>query len=113
MNPSFGDNVRIRATKETEDAGVAGLEGQVHGETTPSVTGVFVIGAGADDHALHVHFEGRSETLWFAPELVEFLDHAPGAEIRLTGVDKKWTRTKDGAWQEESSARTKPWWKFW
>ena len=38
--PGFGDNVRIRVTPETEAAGVAGLRGQVYGETTPSVTEV-------------------------------------------------------------------------
>ena len=114
MNPSFGDNVRIRVTAETEDAGVAGFEGQVYGETAPSVTGVDVIGSTTDDYALNVHFEGRREALWFAPELVELLDHAPGTEIRLEGVDKKWTRTEDGGWQEESLAQEKkPWWKFW
>lgn len=114
MNPSFGDNVRIRVTKETQDAGVAGLDGQVYGETIPSVTGVQVIGSASDDYALNVHFEGRSEALWFARELVELLDHAPGTEIRLDGVDKKWTRTVDGGWHEESlTQERKPWWKFW
>jgi len=114
MNPSFGDNVRIRVTKETEAARVAGLEGQVCGETTPSATGVDVIGLASDDYALNVHFEGRGDALWFAPELVEFLDHAPGTEIRLEGVDKKWTRTEDGGWHEESLAHEKkPWYKFW
>jgi hypothetical protein len=114
MNPSFGDNVRIRVTKETQDAEVAGLEGKVFGETTPSVTGVQVIGSAADDFAFNVHIEGRSEALWFAPELVEILDHAAGTEIRLDGVDKKWIRTEDGGWREESLAKEKkPWWKFW
>jgi len=118
MRPSFGDHVRIRSTKETEDAGVAGLEGHVHGETTPSVTRVCVIGPVSDDHALNVHFEARDEALWFAPHMVELLDHAPGAEIRLEGVAKKWTRTEDGGWQEESLTpekrrEKKPWWKLW
>lgn len=108
MISSFGDNVRIRVTKETEDAGVAGLEGQVCGQTTPSVTGVYVIGPASDDYAVNVHFEGRGEALWFAPELVELLNHAPGSEIRLTGVDKKWTRTEDGGWHEETLAEKRP-----
>ncbi len=114
LSISFGDNVRIRATKETEVAGVAGLEGQVYGETTPSVTGVQVIGSPSNDYAINVHFEERDEAFWFAPELVEFLDHAPGTEIRLEGVEKRWTRSEDGGWQEESLAEErKPWWKFW
>jgi len=113
MNVSFGDNVRIRVTKETAAAGVAGLTGQVHGETTPSVTGVEVIGPLSDDFAIAVRFEERGETLWFAPELVEFLDHAPGTEIQLDGVAKKWTRTEEGDWKEESVEELRPWWKFW
>lgn len=114
MNVSFGDNVRIRATNETEAAGVAGLTGQVYGETTPSVTNVDVIGSPSTDFAIAVHIEQRDETLWFAPELVEFLDHAPGTEIKLDGVAKKWTRTEDGGWKEEPlDEKKKPWWKLW
>jgi len=114
MNVSFGDNVRIRVSKETEAAGVAGLEGQVYGETTPSVTGVEVIGTLSSDFAINVHFDERDEAYWFAPELVEFLDHAAGTEIRFNGVDKRWIRTEDGDWKEESVGREKkPWWKLW
>ena len=114
MIPTFGDNVRIRVTRETGEAGVAGLEGQVYGETTPSVTGVEVIGTASDDHALNVHFEGRGEALWFAPEVVEFVDHAVGTEIRLDGVHKRWVRTDDGGWHEDTlTEQKKPWWRFW
>ena len=108
---TFGDNVRVRASAETEARGVAGLLGQVYGETTPSVTGVVVIGEVMRDHALNVRFEGRTETLWFAPELLEFVDHAAGAEIRLHGVPKKWVRTATGEWTEIPDR--KPWWRFW
>jgi len=114
MNPSFGDNVRIRATRETEEAGIAGLQGQVYGETTPSVTDVEVIGTPSSDFAINVHFEARDEAFWLAPELVEFVDHAAGTEIRIDGIDKRWTRDRDGDWHEESVPETKkPWWKFW
>ncbi len=114
MIASFGDNVRIRVTKETEAAGVAGLKGQVYGETTPSVTGVQVVGSPSHDFALNVYFEERREAFWFAPELVEFLDHAVGSEIRLAGVDRRWIRTEDGGWKEESlRERKRPRWKFW
>ena len=112
MNVSFGDNVRIRATKETEAAGVAGLKGQVYGETVPSVSGVEVIGTPSADFAINVHLEERGEGFWFAPELVEFIDHASGTVIRLDGVDKRWVRTEDGGWREES-LKKRPWWKFW
>ena len=108
---TFGDNVRVRSSPETEARGVAGLVGQVYGETTPSVTGVAVIGEVTRDHALNVHFEGRAETLWFAPELLEFVDHGANAEIRLDGVPKKWARTATGEWAEIPDR--KPWWRFW
>lgn len=97
---SFGDNVRIRDTPATQAAGVAGLTGPVHGETTPSVTGVEVIGEPDGDYAIAVHFEERGEALWFAPDLLEFVDHGAGAEITIKGVDRKWTRTESGEWEE-------------
>jgi len=68
---TFGDNVRVRATPDTEARGVAGLVGQVYGETTPSVTGVSVIGHLTRDYAVNVHFEGKKETFWFVSELLE------------------------------------------
>ena len=43
---SEGDKVRIRSEKATASKGVAGKTGIVHGHTTPSVTGVEVIGPG-------------------------------------------------------------------
>lgn len=115
--PSFGDNVRIRSTALTERLGLANLVGSVFGETTPSVTGIEVIGDSEGNHAIHVFFEDRRKGFWFAPELLEFVDHAPGAEIRLDGVPKKWTRSATGEWTEadvaeELPARS-PWWKFW
>lgn len=42
---SFGDRVRVRQTPATRAAGVAGLVGEVYGETTPSVTGIKVTGS--------------------------------------------------------------------
>ncbi len=108
---TFGDNVRVRATAETEARGVAGLVGQVYGETTPSITGVAVIGTLTQDYAVNVQFEARSETFWFSSELLEFVDHAAGTEIRLDGISKKWTRSASGDWIETGG--TKPWWRFW
>jgi hypothetical protein len=99
---SFGDNVLVRTTPETIRRGVAGLSGQVYGVTTPSVTGVEVIGCVQDDHALNVFLTDRNEAIWFAADLLECVDHAPGTEIRLKGVAKKWTRDVDGEWVEES-----------
>ncbi len=98
--PGFGDNVRIRPSPKTEAAGVAGLAGQVYGETTPSATGVNVIGNMTEDCAVNVFFKETGKSLWFAPELVEFIDHAPGTEVRLQGVEKKWVRRATGEWDE-------------
>jgi hypothetical protein len=111
---TFGDRVRVLCTSETEAAGVAGLQGQVHGVTTPSVTGVEIIGTPDEDAALNVHFESLNQAHWFAPHLLELVDHGPGTELRLEGVDVKWVRSADGAWIEESTAQPKrPWWRFW
>lgn len=97
---SFGDNVRVRDTAATRTAGVAGFIGSVYGETTPSVTGVDVIGEITHDYAINVYFEERGEAFWFAPDQLEFVDYGVGSEITLKGIDKKWTRTKSGEWEE-------------
>jgi len=112
---TFGDNVRVLAARETEALGVAGLVGQVYGYTKPSVTGVSVVGQPSNDYAINVHFEQRKETLWFTPELLEFVDHAPGTEMRLGKRGNKWIRTASGEWTkvEEKREERRPWWKFW
>jgi hypothetical protein len=114
-SPTFGDNVRIRPSPETESKGLAGLVGNVYGQKTPSVSAVEVIGELTSDYAINVFFEDRHESFWFAPALVEFVDHTSGTEITLDGVPKKWVRTDNGEWREESveTKSTKPWWRFW
>ncbi len=67
---SFGDNVRILSTPDTEATGLAGLVGNVHGVTTPSVIGIDVIGQITEDIAFNVFFEDRQEGFWFAPGLL-------------------------------------------
>ena len=96
---SFGDTVRIRATGETERLGLAGQTGTVYGLTTPSVTGVQVIGSIAKDRALVVNLEGKNDPLWFDPELVEFLNHTPGTTITIGG--RSYIRDVDGEWIDE------------
>ena len=114
---TFGDTVRVRSTDVTTDAGLAGLLGTVHGETTPSVTGVEVIGELDGDYAINVFFEGKEADAWFAPELLEFVDHGAGAEIQFEGADTKWIRSEDGEWIEQPgdapAGKARPWWKFW
>ena len=109
--------MRVRSTPLTQQLGVAGLVGNVFGQTTPSVTGVDVIGESEGDFAINVFFETRTAGFWFTPELLEFVDHAPGAEIRLDGVSKKWIRSETGEWKELDTAAERPpaksWWRFW
>jgi hypothetical protein len=114
---SFGDNVRVRSTSLTRELGLASASGTVQGETTPSITCVEVVGELKEDYAVNVFFADRGEGFWFAPELLEFVDHAPGMEIRLEGVPKKWVRAETGEWVESAiegaERENKPWWKFW
>jgi hypothetical protein len=98
MAISFGDNVRIVSTRLTQKLGLAGLFGQVYGETRPSVTGVQVFGETADDYAINVQIEDRPDAVWFAPQLLEFMHHAPGTEI-VIGT-KRLVRTASGEWVE-------------
>lgn len=97
---AFGDNVVVKRTDVTVPLGLAGLRGQVSGHTTPSITRVEVVGECADDFAVGVHLEQRDQAVWFAPTLLEFVDHGAGTEISLDGVPKKWVRTATGEWQE-------------
>jgi hypothetical protein len=96
----FGDTVRIRNTVETERLGLAGRTGLVYGSTTPSVTSVQVIGSVANDCAA-VKLEVQSDPLWFDPDLVEFIDHAPDTTIRIG--NRSLTRSAGGEWIEVAS----------
>lgn len=95
---NFGDRVRIKRTPETVSAEVADMEGDVYGFTTPSATGVPVIGDAPDDHATNVYFEALSSDRWFRPDLLEFLDHNAGAEMIVGNI--KAVRQSDGTWIE-------------
>ena len=101
---AFADRVRIKASEETERLGLAGREGQVYGWTTPSVTGVSVIGSTADDHAVNVHFDELDESFWFAEDLVEMLDRGAGTVISLDGQESEWVRRPNGEWEERPRA---------
>ena len=111
----FGDSVRVSAGAAAEAAGLAGLEGQVYGQTTPSITGVDVVGTAESDYAINVHFEELGRSVWIAPVLLKRVDHAPGTKITLDEVDKQWSRSADGEWIEDplESFERRPWWKFW
>ncbi len=98
----FGDTVRIRSTVETERLGLAGQIGLVYGLTTPSVTSVHVVGNIADDLALAVKLEVQPDPLWFDPDLVEFVDHAPGTTVTIG--NKSLRRSAGGEWVEDARA---------
>jgi len=95
---AFGDRVRIRSTEASENLGIAGLTGTVQGHTTPSVTGVEVVGQSSKDLAISVHLDGQATQLWFAEELLEFLDHAAGTTVEIAG--RKLIRDEGGEWRE-------------
>jgi hypothetical protein len=111
MPISFGDNVRVLPSPATEAAGVAGRVGNVFGETMPSSSGVTVIGAAEEDFALNVFFEELNKGFWFAENLLELLDHAPGTTIKLDGVPKQWVRAESGEWLESTAAASPSLWQ--
>jgi hypothetical protein len=95
---SFGDRVRIRSTEATEPLGIAGQMGIVNGRTTPSVTRVDVIGKSSKDLAIAVTLEAQTKQLWFAEEVLEFVDHGAGTIIETQG--RKLIRDEHGSWRE-------------
>ena len=99
MNIGFGDNVRVRSTPLTQQLGLAGMTGSIYGESVPSSSGVQVTGPCPHDFALNVVFPGRDGSVWLAPDLFEFVDHAPGTEIRIG--NKRLLRSESGEWIEE------------
>ncbi len=67
------------------------------GFTTPSKTGVTVIGQN-DDYAINVRFVGDENDYWFGRDVLEFVDHSPGMQITIG--TKSFVRSADGSWQE-------------
>ena len=97
---SYGDNVRVLRTAETERLGVAELIGNVYGETNPSESQVNVIGETTSDYALNVYFESLDKAYWLAPQLLEFVSHAPGTEVFVHGSAFKSVHQRDGTWKK-------------
>jgi len=98
---SFADRVRIREAPETSGRKLAGRIGEIHGFTMPAASGVEVIGSSSHDVALGVYFDELKEALWFAPELLDFLDHGEGTTIRVQGSDVEWVKTERGDWTQQ------------
>ena len=95
---SFGDRVRIRSTEATETLGIAGQMGIVNGRTTPSAAAVEVIGSSSKGLAIAVTLEAQTKQLWFAEEILEFVDHGPGTTVEVAG--RKLIRDQHGVWRE-------------
>lgn len=101
------DTVRVRETPETRVAGLAGLTGVVYGESMPAATGVGpVIGTLQGGWAVNVNFEEREGEFWFAPELLELVDHGAGTVIGLDGSSVEFVRRADGGWDERPRGTT-------
>ena len=102
----FADRVRVKATNETERLGLARLIGQIYGWTTPSSTGVSVIGSLAQDHAINVHFEETNADFWFSEDLLELVDHGAGTVIAIDEAETEWVRLQNGEWEERPRSGT-------
>lgn len=111
MTISFGDNVRIRESQVTDKLGLSGKIGNVSGETKPSVTNIEVIGNLESDFAFNVFFEDENEQYWFAPHLLEFVDHAVDTTIEIGNM--KLIRQTNGTWKETDINPKRKWWQFW
>ena len=112
------DQVRVVSTPLTQRLHLAGLTGQVYGFTTPSASNVEIVGELTADIAFNVQLEGQSKAIWFAQDLLEFLDNASvGTEIVIG--NKRLVRSESGEWMDEPSPLNfspqsrRPWWRFW
>lgn len=92
--------MRIKRTDETQSLGLAEREGRVFGFTTPSITGISVIGTVKDDYALNVFFDELNKSFWFAEALIDPVDNGAGTVMSIDGVDKEWIRLPNGDWEE-------------
>ena len=89
----FGDRVRIRST-EPLDSSVTQIERDRCGARRPLfVSGIGVISGVADDAAINVHIGDT----WFAPDLVDLLDHRAGSVVTVAARLRCGHRTADGA----------------
>lgn len=88
MFGTFGNKVRIKNSPETEEKGLAGMTGEIYGQTTPSMMDLEIIGNPREDYAVNVYFDDTKESFWFDPDLIEHLDDGQGTVMTLDGVDK-------------------------
>ena len=107
----FGDIVRVRQNRETTEAGIAGLYGTVYGFTTPSASGVAIVGSLADDFAMNVHIDSLNQAFWLDPSAIELLERPETMEFSVGEKTIRVTQ-QDGVYKEEIVTQ-RPWWKFW
>lgn len=107
----FGDIVRIVQTPEMTQAKIAGLEGEIYGFTTPSASGVSVIGSLANDFAWNIHIPSLNQEFWLDPSNIELVHHPETIELTIGSKTIRATRTENGYIEEIVSSQ--PWWKFW
>lgn len=86
---------------ETLAAGCADQVGKCYGFTTPSITGVAVVGSGAEDKALSVTFDDGT-SVWIAPSLVVVID--VGAGQTATVGDRRLVRLPTGEWVDAADS---------
>jgi hypothetical protein len=72
--------------------------GTVNGVTTPSVTGVEVLGPAVGDRAFSVHTEDGDRAIWLPLDALEFVDHAEGTTVRIGR--KNLLRSRNGRWRQ-------------
>jgi hypothetical protein len=73
-----------------------------YGVTTPSVTGVEVIGATGNDEALNVAFDDGASA-WFDPSVVASVDVNAGQTATIG--DKHFVRLPTGEWVEPPGSK--------
>lgn len=95
--PQFpiGHRVRVIKVPQTESSGIAGRIGSLAGFTTPSQTGVEIIGEADHDTAFNVRFQNPDGNAWLPPEYLEFINRTSALEIDIYG--KRWSWRADGA----------------
>ena len=86
------------ATAATVNQGVAGQIGIVYGLTTPSQTGVEVIGNSTDDYAIAVTIEGSSSAIWLPENFLEPVDRQLGTTVQIGS--RRLIRDEQGQWHD-------------
>jgi hypothetical protein len=97
-----GDEVRVHATAEAIEAGLAGLVGEVIGMSAEPEAGIPVIGANVEGGAVNVSFKDREGTFWFAKNQLEAMNQPPAAPVE----------SEAAAEEAAVAAKPKPWWRF-